>query len=109
MLTAELERREKFYSTSTHIELIFNNSTTLNLKLVNKSIKNLNNSQRSKENVYNSGVGGVKNKKQIENEELNARYIQCPAGMPIRVIAKLIRNKYNVPLNYKVSIIQLFS
>ena len=31
------------------------------------------------------------------------RYLQCNADTPVRVLAKLIRNKYDIPLKYDVN------
>ena len=96
LLQTELERRERFILTWYHTnarlsEELLNNQSTITVKLVLKYGENLLNSD--KENSPNSD----KNK-----AVTNVKYIQCIAQTPLKILAKLMRNKFNIPLGYRV-------
>ncbi|CAF0905151.1 unnamed protein product [Brachionus calyciflorus] len=95
LLDNEIERREKFYQTdSKNEDLLLSKKTYLNLKLVYKNRKKI--KIEDKENL--------KNENSNKNDLIQEKYIQCIAQTPIHIITKLLRNKFNLPFNYKVKL-----
>lgn len=88
LLDNEIDRREKFYQMEPKYEqYLLNKKTILNLKLYYKrSKKHL---TEDKENVNSK-------------EQFGDKYIQCMAQTPVRILTKLLRNKFNIPYNYKI-------
>ena len=100
LLENEIERRDRFYfNENLNTELIINNKTVLNVKLSHLTDKN------GKQN-------GIKDLNDFEKENQTSspqssaanttKYIQCMAQTPIAILAKLIRNKYDIPANFKI-------
>lgn len=84
LLNEELSKRDKYFHEMNLSETAFTRDSWVNLKLVNEQMRAPN------------GSGG-------STVRLYVKYIQCQAATPIRIIAKLVRNKHSVPTNYKVS------
>ena len=132
LLNAELERRERFLSSGNHpqSDLALHEDTVLNLSLCqvmkenaaagetrgleNARAKVLHSSGRllnSSENVIanTSLLSRGSNVDPLEKEAkcpiaaaASTRYLQCIAKTPIKIIAKLLRSKYNISSVYTV-------
>lgn len=114
-----MDRRQKFQEVQ-EIEstTILNENSLVNLKLINlppKSTKLLEllknkrqNPIESDENSDSDTNGNVANKNSESNsvypEPTTVKYIQCIAQTPIRIICRMLQNKYNVPEDYRVRI-----
>lgn len=88
LLQEELAKREKYFENASDIELAekaFTRQTWVNLKLYSEQIKAAPSRASSHDGLY-------------------VKYIQCLAETPVRIIAKLIRNKFAVPSNYKIKL-----
>ncbi len=108
LLKKELERREKF-AQKEHYNDHLNKNSILNIKLYNTQNDeyfNLINKLNSKENLDERSPRRAINMISALNnngkKEVKIKYIQCIALTPIRILIKLLRNKYSIPLNYKV-------
>ena len=102
-----MERREKF-PLSEHLksDILLNETSLVNLKLFNvqfekkhsqtdkDDLKNKTDLNESKENI-NSQIGSP-------GGNVTVKYIQCVAHTPIRIIVRMLRNKYNRPSNFVV-------
>jgi hypothetical protein len=112
LLNNEIDRREKFIANETNLfygsQIAINNndnisiitgSSVLNVKLYNFQQSDFNHSDK-KENMKHIITPNVSSQ-QVES---NVKYIQCNAKTPLRILSKLIRNKYSIPNNYKVMI-----
>ena len=98
LLVNEIERRDRFYfNENLNTELIINNKTLLNVKLASVQSQNKNSDLNKFEK---------ENQKQPEENTThsNTKYIQCIAQTPVGILSKLIRNKYDIPLDYKIKL-----
>lgn len=88
LLDNEIDRREKFYQMEPiYEEYLLNKKTVLSLKLFYK---------RSKKSL-------VEDKENVDSkEQFGDKYIQCVAHTPVRILTKLLRNKFGIPYNYKI-------
>lgn len=112
LLDNELERREQFQqsqSGSNDYETILNENTLLNLKLYNidatripakANDSTVNDFKENKFQLTNSN----ENIERTRPELVTVKYIQCIGQTPIRIIVRMLRNKYNIPPNYEVRI-----
>jgi hypothetical protein len=99
LLNSEIKRRDQFYfSEKLSTDLIINNNTLLNVKLVNVPCQN-ENSDLNKFEKENQ-----KRPDDTTNSNNNIKYIQCIAQTPVSILSKLIRNKYDIPLGYKIKL-----
>lgn len=120
LLANELDRRKRFQEVQ-EIEstTILNEDSLVNLKLINlpsnntrllELIKNNRNTKiESDENDDSEPSGKETNNKSEEPntdypESTTVKYIQCIAQTPIRIICRMLQNKYNVPQAYCVRI-----
>ena len=111
LLENELKRRDAFVmensSCSKLVSDQLTNNTLLNIKLFNTQNHeyfNALNKMNSKENVMNTDF----NNNNIRNG-VRIKYIQCIAVTPIKILIKLLRNKYSIPFNYNVIIFCLIN
>lgn len=87
LLDSEIDRREKFYQMEAkHEQFLFSKKSVLNLKLFYKRP-----CMEDKENLS-------------ERDQTGTKYIQCVAHTPVRVLTKLLRNKFSIPFNYKIKL-----
>lgn len=107
LLDNELERREKFSETNESISII-NQNTLLNLKLCCKLKQDKRkNAIKNSNSISKSGETDSKELAEngLPNEEIiPPKYIQCIAVTPLRIISRMIRNKYNIPENYGIKV-----
>jgi hypothetical protein len=110
LLENEIERRDHFYfNENLNTDLIINAKTLLSLKLDiwqqkstsdssehrNLNFEKENNSQQKVTTTSTTTTAAAK---------ISSKYIQCMAETPIAILAKLIRNKYDIPLDFKVNL-----
>lgn len=111
LLTNELERREQFHESTESLTILTEN-TLVNLKLCN------NQQSKRQKNATKNNNNSILMNKEIDSTEttpinepaaevIQAKYIQCIALTPIRIIARMIRNKYNIPENYGIKIFHM--
>jgi len=100
LLNSEIKRRDQFYiSENLSTDLIINNSTLLNIKLANVSCQNENSDLNKFEKENQKRPDDTTN-----SNNNNIKYIQCIAQTPVSILSKLIRNKYDIPLGYKIKL-----
>jgi hypothetical protein len=119
VLVIELDRRRKFCMNSAstitttaknHFESILQENTIVNIRLISSthsshSIKHNNHLKRlisksSKENIKMQDVASQLDIRNRESPKL--KYIQCIANMPLRILTKLLKKKYNIPAHYQI-------
>jgi hypothetical protein len=103
LLSTELDRREKFYEksqselsqTSDSTDVVLNGNSLLNIKLFN-----VQNEHRLRTVDQNSNQV----KENFVTKRIRTKYIQCSAQTPLRILVKLIRNKYEIAPSYAVKL-----
>jgi hypothetical protein len=108
LLESELERRETFASSQENAASSYNHlnkSSVLNIRLFNTQNEMFFDASSSKMSSKENQLGTQLNRRTASGpKELKIKYIQCVAQTPIRILVKLLRNKYSIPLSYKVCI-----
>ena len=100
LLENEIDRRKQYFSkNSIKSEFMLSNATVLNLKLLNNDARNRETPQINENQSSNNNLN---ENKDVYRTEKNVKYIQCMAQTPLRILVKLIRNKYNIPPIYSV-------
>ncbi len=126
LLDNELDRRDKFPLKDTiKSEIILTANCLVQLKLVNgqtrkNALANISNLNENKSVESNKQIDNNNANLNTTTENVNAndktslsprqdqepsttKYIQCIAQTPISIIIRMLRNKYNIPLNYAVN------
>ena len=79
----------------------------VNLKLFNvqnekKNLKSKNNDDLKNKSDLNESKENINSQNGSPVGNVTVKYIQCVAHTPIRIIIRMLRNKYNIPSNYVV-------
>ena len=103
LLSSELDRREKFNEKNQVEQLAANESADAVLNgnsLLNIKLFNVQNEHRLRTVDQNSNDV----KENFITKRIRTKYIQCSARTPLRILVKLIRNKYEIAPSYEVKL-----
>ena len=96
LLDSEIERRDRFYlSENLSTDLIINTRTLLNVQLA---------SLPRPGDHHHHDLQRFEKENQTRLVDTPAKYIQCVAQTPVGILAKLLRNKYDIPAAFKVKL-----
>ncbi len=111
-----MDRRNKFQKTQEfESSTILNEDSLVNLKLISSPKTNLkllelirtrrlNKIEIDSDTSEANDVAGNNSSELtlVQHEPTTVKYIQCIAQTPIRIICRMLQNKYNIPGDYRV-------
>lgn len=107
LLESELERREAFQSqnrTTNFEKSLLNDESLVSIQLKSSFHKSVEaGSESTKENFSDENL--FDNEMEKKKETVPVKYIQCVAQTPVRIISRMLRNKYNISLDYTVILV----
>lgn len=111
LLENELERRMIFQRDEPRSNTILHNNSLVNVKLyhVQKEktqvkLNNNNSIENKAEESFKENYNHTNDDTNLDQGVTTVKYIQCMAQTPIRIISRMIRNKYNIPQNYRIKL-----